>query len=834
MKVSLTWLKELVEIPCSVDEIAESLSMSGFEVEGLDDLKKSVEGIVVGFVKDVGPHPNADKLSICNVDVGNKDHLQIICGAKNIRKDIHVLVAVEGTFLKSIDLKIKPSELRGVLSQGMICSLGEIGIPSASDGIAILEDLVVDMPAPGSSPASALGLNDTILELAITANRPDGMSMVGIAREISAIKQTTLKLPKISLQDEYEIFEPQETSAEIVPTDGNFALHLINNLDGSIQSPKWMKDRLANHDIKTINAIVDITNYVMIEQGHPLHAYDADLIEDLLNRKATVNDFGYRKAYKGEKMLGIDGKEYVLNNKSSVITCDGNIIAIAGVLGSNNCSVNKDTKRIWLEAALFKPESIRNTSRQIGLRTEASSRYEKGLSKEITLTSAQRAIDLMIDIFNCSVTHRWINKEQDIMSKPITLRKDRINKILGKIIDESRRQIISKENKKEHISNQLANNRYLSDSEIYKSLTRLGCLLEQTDIGWKVIVPAIRNSDLIREIDLIEEIARIIGYDKFCSNLPSPIQPGVLSHRQQVERNIRRFFISSGFQEITTMSLVPEDKINRNRIAIRNPLLSETSFLRTNLWEEHLSICKRNIDSGQNGCWIFEIGRIYLQNDTIYSEKKLLSGALIGNRKFGKWHKDYKSEHIDFYNARGYLESVFRSIKLDVSDKKLRDDPLFHPGKSSNLIVEGRIIGRFGQLHPEKSDFYKIDNNLFLFDLDLDMLLDACSRKNKITTKFETFPTVPSIDRDISFIIDKNINTLDIINIVRKAGKPLIENVELIDRYEGKEIASDKLSLTFRLIYRKKSHTLTETEIHPIHNKIITKLQNSLEIELRS
>ena len=831
MKVSLSWLKELVDIPCGVNEIAESLSMSGFEVEELVDLEDLIEGIVVGLVEEVSPHPNADKLRVCKVNVGETNQLQIVCGAPNVREGIHVLVALEGSYLKAIDLKIKVSELRGVLSQGMICSLTEIGINSQAQGIAILEEMISKMPPLGSSPAEALGLNDIILDLSITANRPDGMSMIGIAREVSALKQTKLNLPKISKEQSISLFDPVKKSPEILSFSGNFSLRRIENVRGEQKSTKWINDRLNNIQLKPINAIVDIANYVMIEQGQPLHAYDADLIDSLIGRRATINDFGFRKAKEGEKFLGIDEKSYILSNKCSVITCADKIIAIAGILGSKDCAVNTDTKSIWLEAALFKPEAVRITSREIGVRTESSSRYEKGISPEQTIPAAQRAIDLLLSQFDCKVDNNWAINDTHYNSKAILLNRKKVHNILGRVltpVTDNKSEDTDINDTVDYIKNDL------TDFEITDALTRLGCSLLPVKEGWEVIVPTIRCNDLNREIDLIEEVARIVGYERFDSSLPNPIKPGGLTDRQKTERSLRQLFTSSGLQEITTMSLVATDKVLKNRISLANPLLSETSCLRNNLWEEHISICKRNINAGQTGCWIFEIGSIYLQEKEQIREQKLISGAITGNRTFGKWQESTKKDSIDYYEARGLLDSVFKSLNLSVSDQELNEDPLFHPGKASKLILEGKLLGKFGQFHPTLSEKFGLSKSIYLFEIDLELMLIATNRKGRLVTKYKPFPTVPTMERDISLLIDKNIRCADLINIIRKAGKPYLEKVELIDRYEGKGLTEGKISQAFRIIYRSKKNTLTEQEIEPIQENIMKQLKSKFDIELRS
>ncbi len=831
MKVPISWLKDLVDIPCGIEELCESLSMSGFEVEELVDQSQLLSGIVVGYVLDVTPHPNADKLKVCKVDIGKTNTLQIVCGAKNVRPNIHVLVATQGAYLKSIDLNIKSSKLRGVQSEGMICSLDELGIGCSSDGIAIIEEMNLPPVSTEAKPHKLLGLDETIIDLAITANRPDGMSMVGIAREVSAIKQSSLNLPCITNCHDYKLFNPTINDDEILHEDGIYSLHEIEALDGKIESTEIIKSRLENSGIKPINLIVDITNYVMLEQGQPLHAFDADLLDNISKHKVKADDFGLRNAKDGEEFVALDGKKYILSKNVDVVTCNNNIIAIAGVIGGVNSAVNSNTKRVWLEAALFKPSSVRNSSRALGIRTDSSSRFEKGISPQITKIGAARAIELYMNSTDCSVKEKYINHEQKIDKTLISLKRDKINRILGQIKDEKINNDKQSENKDiNKASYQLRN---LTDFEIEEKLELLGCEIEKKEYGWDIQAPLNRTSDLIREIDYIEEIARLTGYDRFDSNLPDPIKPGGLKPGQVIERRIRSSLAASGLQEITTFSLVGDDDQDTAKIKISNPLLSETSVLRTNLWNEHINICKRNIDSGQKGCWVFEIGKKYLLKDNKIIEETVISGAILGSRKLGKWHSSNNYENLDYYEARGLLQSAFLNLNINVKDKKNTNAEFLHPGKSAQLILEGRPLGLFGQLHPREAQKRDIIDPLYIFEIQMNQIIEAATRKNNWNITFKNYPTVPSMQRDIAFITSKQLESIQFVNSIEKAGKPLVENVELIDRYYGNNIDEGNVSLTFRITYRKRKETLKESEIAPVHSSIISMLVKKFNVMIR-
>ena len=813
----------MVKIKSSVDELAERLSIAGFEVESLEDLSSNADGVVVGYIEKKDIHPNADKLSICQVNIGLDQNLQIVCGASNVKSGIYVPVATVGTNLPAKNLKIKRSKLRGVDSEGMICSKEEIGLKSDIDGICILDEIAESLPSIGEPVDEFFGLNDFIIELAITANRPDGMSIIGIANEISALTNTAVSLPKWKKELKFNNFT-NKSIAKNIGENEIYSLTLIEGLNGSISSDKIINKRLEVSGIRSINAIVDITNYVMLEQGQPLHAFDADLLEDITNKKVDKDDFGIRNATKGEKFITLDDRELTLNENCQLITCHDYPIALAGVIGGKQSAVNKHTKRIWLEAAVFSPARVRSTSRSIGIRTESSSRFEKGIPSEITLESADRANYLISKIMGSSAKESWVNERLDNKDVSIKLRRSKIHNLLGTVLIE-----------KEIKNNTKNSYREIEDYEIENSLSCLGCILNKNNHGWDVKIPPRRKSDLTREVDLIEEIARIIGYDKFCVNLPNPLKPGLLIPRQIAERYIRDQLSSIGLQEVTTFSLVSNDKLNEYSIPIKNPLLAETSHLRTSLWAEHLNICSRNLNNGRKGCWIYEIGRIYKKSNQGIEEEKLLSGVLCGENRMEKWTTSGKSRFLDYFEARGKLETVFMKLNVEVIDRKNPNIiDYLHPGVSANLTLEGRGIGIFGQIHPQVAKELSLQRDIYIFEIKLDPLLDSATRKNKWKPNYKAFNTNPFLERDISLVVSKSTETSKIIEIIRKYGRPILENVELIDRFQGGSLKDTECSQTFRLFYRHKDKTLKEEDILTTHEMIRSKLISTFDAVLRS
>ena len=827
MRVPLSWLKDFVDIQSKPEEIANSLSMSGFEVEEIIDHSKELEGVVIGFVNKLRPHPEADKLKICEIDVGDEVNLQIVCGAKNIKEGIYVPVAKIGTTLNTINLVIKATKLRGIDSNGMVCSKYELGLEEYSEGIYILDDSNTKFTKKGAPITEALQIEDVIFDIAITANRPDGMSIKGIAREISAIYNLILKQDSVEKNIKLQKTKFNNINS-FIESDSFYAITNINGLNTTKSTKDKIKKRLEACCIRTINPIVDITNYIMLETGQPLHAFDAELLRKLCNKDIVHDDFDIRSAYKGEIFTTIDNKIIELNDDETLVTCSNIPIAIAGVIGSNNSSVNENTTSIWLESGVFKQKDIRNSSRSTGIRTESSTRYEKGIPGGITLEAFNRSIKLLKDQFLKLDYQGYYIGSLSTKEIIINLRIEKIKNTLGTLKNDNN------SNKADKVNSKLA--LHPKNTDIIKNLEKIGCNLKETDYGWNVEIPKYRNKDLTREIDLIEEIARLIGYDKFNSFLPDPIKPGYLSSIQRTERSISRNLCSIGFQEVNTISLVSNNELCRFKVPITNPLLKETSHLRVNLWDEHINIIQRNIKNGIRNVWIFEVGNVYQynmhKNDNI-NNKQILGGIIYGNKESNDWQNSSKDKELNYFHARGLIQTLFNQLKVDVEDIKNSDDSTLHPGRSAILNIEGRAFGKFGQIHPELSDRRQIPKSTYIFELDLTKLLAASTRENKINPVFKKYSTYPSMERDISLIVEEDVKSSDITKLIRKNGKKILEDIRLLDRFENISNDRRKTSLTYRLKYRKKDSTLTEEEIMPIHEKILSELERKLSITIR-
>ncbi|QPN66336.1 phenylalanine--tRNA ligase subunit beta [Synechococcus sp. CBW1006] len=811
MRVSLQWLKELVT--CEPDDLqpqllAERLSVAGFEVEEIHDLAAQASGVVVGLVADRRPHPDATKLSVCRVDVGSAEPLQIVCGAANVRAGIHVPVALVGTTLPAVDLTIKPAELRGVASSGMICSLRELGLPDASDGIAVLDDLLASVPLPGQPVGPHLGLDDQVLELAITANRPDGLSMQGIAREVAALLEASTSLPPAAPAIEAAPLAIDAASRLAIEAGGLFSVTALKGVRVA-PSPQWLQQRLERAGIRPINTVVDITNLVMLETGQPLHAFDSNRLAHKTAGQAEPAALGLRQARSGESFTSLDGESRTLDEEALVVTYADQAIALAGVIGGLEEAVQNDTTSLWLEAAVFAPQAVRRSARSQGLRTEASLRFEKGLPREATLAAADRAVQLLIELAGAELEGRWLHQRPQEPVQPLRLRREALHNLLGPVVVDGEEED-------------------LEEGRIAATLTALGCVLKDSDDGWSVVVPPSRRMDLQREVDLIEEVARLVGYDQFACHLPDPLLPGGLEPAQLAERRLRRALCAAGLQETCSLSLVPQAA---GRLPLANPLLADYGHLRDNLHEELLQAARRNLQASQNGFWAFEIGQVF---DADGVERQQLVGVLAGERRAERWTSSGKPQPPGYFQARGVLQAALQTLKLPVDDRPLTDQPLLHPGRAATLLVEGRPAGWFGQLHPEQADQHDLPEATYLFTLALEPLLCAATRRNRWQPAFAPFATVPASERDLGLVVPQATRAADLLSTIRKAGRPLLEQAELVDRYEGTQLGDGQCSQAFRLRYRDPKRTLTDDQVDGAQAKIHAALEKQFGAQLRS
>ncbi|MBW4667530.1 MAG: phenylalanine--tRNA ligase subunit beta [Cyanomargarita calcarea GSE-NOS-MK-12-04C] len=818
MRISLNWLRELVEIKLKPEELAENLTMAGFEVEGIEDRRTWANGVVIGKVVERQPHPNADKLSVCQVDVGTGETLNIVCGAANVRADIYVPVATVGTYLPNIDLKIKPAKLRGVPSNGMICSLKELGLPMTDvDGIHIFTQ--ENLPL-GSDVRPLLGLDDVILDLTATANRADALSMVGVAREVAALTGGKLSIP-----------EPGEVS--VTSGAGNLILNIdetracpayIGTRIESVKiapSPDWLQVRLRAAGVRPINNVVDITNYVLLEWGQPLHAFDLDRLMDVAGVD-TLNSqslqIGVRFADNGESIKTLDGQTRTLSTQSLLITANSKPVALAGVMGGEETEVHQGTQNLMLEAALFDSVAIRRSSRSVGIRSEASGRYERGINSAGLEAATRRALLLIAELaFGNILTAEVADTRPDTSTwtRTIELRLDRVNQVLGPIESDD-------------------DTAELKSADVERILTALGCELSLYAEGkWTVTVPPYRYRDLEREIDLIEEIARLYGYDNFCDTLPEKSEAGYLPVDRELVRKLRAALRAEGLTELMQYSLVKPGQ--ERQVVLANPLFAEYSALRSDLISGLIDAFQYNLEQGNGSLNGFEIGRIFSREEEGLRESEALAGIMGGDRTVGKWSsKGSKEKTMTWFEAKGILESVFEQLGLQVEYQPDHRDSRLHPGRTASLWIRGNRLGTFGQLHPQLRGEKGLPDSAYAFQLDLDVLLDALDQDETLTPTFKSYSTYPASDRDIAFFAPTKVTVAEIERAINKAAKDLLESVELFDEYRGENVPQGQRSLAFRLVYRASDRTLTDAEVEPVHQKVRDTLVEKFGVNLRS
>ncbi len=819
MLISLNWLQELVKIDLSPEELAKTLTIAGFEVEDIEDRKSWADGVVVGKVLECDRHPNADKLSLCQVDIGNETPSQIVCGAPNVKKDIFVAVATLGTYLPKVDLKIKSAKLRGVKSEGMICSLAELGLAKDSEGIKILEgDLQV-----GQDVRPLLGLDDVILDVTATANRADALSMVGVGREVAALTGGDLSLPEID--GDIKIDDTHILSLDIAETSACPAYigTIIENVKIA-SSPQWLQWRLESAGVRPINNVVDVTNYILLEWGQPLHAFDRDKLQQITDSQDLT--IGVRFAKENENLITLDGQKRDLKSQNLLITANDKPVALAGVMGGEESEVDDNTQNIVLEAALFDPVAIRRSSRSQSLRSEASTRYERGVNQVELEKALNRAVTLIQELAEGKViSQATADNRPDKLTNTIELRLNRIHEILGKVI-------IPPNPPSKGGNIELGE---VAPEDVVRILEDLNCQLEVTQenpLTWLVTVPPYRYRDLEREIDLIEEVARLYGYDHFYDTLPTQSQTGYIPSSWQIQRQIRNSLTGLGLTELVQYSLVSPEKAE---IKIANPLFSEYSALRTNLIDGLITAFEYNQAQGNGALNAFEIGRVFWSKDGKMLEADAL-GGIIGGDLYpdGIWVNSGKPQPMSWYEAKGILESLFNNLKAPISYKAESEDNRLHPGRTASLWLNKTKIGIFGQLHPQLRQEKDLPDSIYVFELKLESLIAFLDQKYLQTPTFKAYSTYPSIERDLAFFAPTDLTVADIMTAMRKAGGKTLVDVKLFDEYKGESVEEGKRSLAFSLVYRSVDKTLKDTDVDPIHNKIRKALTKQFAVELRS
>lgn len=831
MRISLNWLRELVAFDLDAETLAETLTLAGFEVEEIEDRRTWADGVVVGKVMGREQHPNADRLSVCRVEVGAAEPLTIVCGAANVAAGQTVAVATLGTYLPKIDLKMKPTKLRGVRSEGMICSLAELGLEKEADGIHVFAQ--GDALAAGTDVRPLLGLDDVVLDLSSTANRADALSMVGIAREVAALTGGAVTLPIARSPLESPTAAQGQTVAVRVEDAKVCPAYAATVIEGVAiaPSPQWLQRRLLAAGVRPINNVVDVTNYVMLEWGQPLHGFDRDRLLAVAEVAAGgALEVGVRQGRPEETLKTLDGQTRTLSTQNVVIVAGDRPVALAGVMGGEASEVHGGTTNLLLEAALFEPAAVRRSARSAGIRTEASTRYERGVNQVEFETAMRRAVELILEVAGGQVADTAIadgRPDLSTFSTTIPLRLNRVHQVLGPILGEDPKT-------REPIQG------FIAGADIERILMALGCQLTLTQPGdaeevgreWAVTVPPYRYRDLEREIDLIEEIARLFGYNHFCATLPPKTEFGFLPADLLVLRQLRDALRGAGLTELMHYSLrKPEGD---RQIALSNPLLAEYSALRTDLLAGLIEAFQFNREQGNGPLNGFEIGRVFWSDEEGFQEADHLAGILGGDPSVGRWRRSGKEEPLTWYEAKGILESVFQTLGVAVEFQSDRSNPSLHPGRTASLWIRGERLGIFGQLHPELCRGRDLPDEVYGFEFDLEAIFKATIDDAPEHPLYEPFSTLPSSNRDLAFFAPLKVSVADLEKTIVKAGKPLLASVELFDEYRGEHAPEGQRSLAFRLTYRSPERTLTDEDVEPVHQRVRDDLSEKFGVSLRS
>jgi len=804
MKVTLNWLKEYVDFDYSADDLSHRLTMTGLEVDAMERLGEGLDTVIVARLADVQQHPDADRLTVCTVDTGSATQ-QVVCGAKNHKTGDLIALAQVGTVLPG-NFKIKKSKIRGQESFGMLCSLSEMGLSEESDGIMILPSgLDVGRPV-----FEQLGLKDVMYEIGLTPNRPDCLSVVGVAREVAAMAETPLRLPEpVISENDTLVTERTSVTLEDPNLCPRYAARLIENVKIG-PSPEWLVRRLETVGLRSINNVVDVTNFVMMELGQPLHAFDFNLLRE---RRIVV-----RRAEEGAEFTTLDGQVRTLLAADLVI-CDGEgPIALAGVMGGGNSEVSSETTDILLESAYFNPVTIRRTSKRLGLHTDASHRFERGTDVDMVPLALDRATALIAELASGQVAKGVVDEYPSTLpSRSVTITASKASQILGLEIDA------------EDIRHKL-------------NLIGLKCDLQfdRRDGAVKVAIPNFRP-DLEREIDLVEEVARLIGYDKIPVTMPvSSLTCQQLPVHLSNERQVRDLLIQLGYSEVINYSFysascldklrIAENDPRRQNVNILNPLTEEQGVMRTSLVPSLLETASRNLAYRSEDLAIFELRPVFqpVEGSEMARESLRLAALLCGRRDSQGWAQS--PDEADFFDMKGIIEQLLSNLGVsDVCWRVAHDESFYHPGKSCAIYQGERLLGTLGELHPEVVRNFDLSPSSILCDVDIEALFELGDK----TIKFKPLSRFPDVQRDSAFLVDVDVTAQQAFTILNRVKIKDLESIELFDVYCGEGVPDGKKSLAIRACYRAMDRTLTDELIQNLHGKLIKAMEKELGAELR-
>lgn len=801
MIVTYNWLKEYVDIDVPPEELADLLTMLGLEVERMERLFDGMDEVVVALVQEKTQHPNADKLSLCTVNSGS-ELLSVVCGAQNFKAGDKVALAKVGAVLPG-NFKIKKSKIRGEESSGMLCSEKELGLADESAGIMILPP---ELPL-GEPVFSALGLRNTVFEIGLTPNRADCLSVIGVAREIAAKLGKKVRHPGLQVP---EGETRADSVASVVIEDPELCpRYTARYISGCTiaPSPAWLVKRLQSVGMRSINNVVDITNYVLLEYGHPLHAFDFDLLK---GGRIIV-----KRAGQGEEFGTLDGQMRELQSSDLTIRDAERAVALAGIMGGGNSEIRPETVNILLESAYFSPSSIRRSSKRLGIHTESSHRFERGTDVNQLVKALDRAASLIGELAGGTVARGVIDVyPRDIPLKKVTLRLDKVNRLLGVA---------------------------LSHAEVATMLGRLEFGVDTIEPGvYHVTVPSFRV-DIEREIDLVEEIARLNGFEKIPVTMP---MARVFSDRapqhQMLESSLRNILVSSGFNEVINFSfiapqaydklLLPPDDMLRQSVRLLNPLVEEQSVMRTTLLPGLLDTAARNFSFRTMNLRIFELRRVYIPHPEreLPDEPVVAAGLLAGKRDVDGWNQS-KAE-VDFYDAKGIVEHVMSSMNIHDAVFEPTETPCYlHPGRSCRVLRQGVAIGVIGELHPTVQENFGLEKQVCYFEINFNKLITRLPGAVVVTAP----PRFPDTYRDVAMLVPDEVHARDIITSIREMKLQHLQDVEVFDVYKGTSIGEGQKSIAVRVRYRSAEKTLTDEEVNRIHASIIERIVKKLNVYIR-
>lgn len=794
MLISLDWLKQYVDIKEDIKQLENTLTMIGQEVEAIDIQGEHLDNVVIGQVVEYGRHPEAEKLTLLKVNVGEDEALQIVCGAPNHKLGDKVVVAKIGAVLPG-DFKIKRSKIRGIESCGMLCSEVELGIGENGDGIIILPE---DAPI-GQEYRAYAGLNDVIFELEITPNRPDCLSHIGIAREVAAYYGRKVKYPDCDVQ---EVIEPAGNHIKVTIEDKErckrYAARVIKNVKVQ-ESPEWLKKRLRAIGLRPINNIVDITNFVMFEYNHPLHAFDLSKVEG--------GEIKVRKAMPGEKIVTLDGKERELDHEELVVADASKALAIAGVMGGENSMVTEETKDILLEVAYFTPENIRRTAKKLGLSSDSSYRFERGVDVEDAVEVIDRAAHLITAVAEGEILDGIVDKYIEKYEKvEIPLNIDKLRSFMGKNIEYS---------------------------EVGRILTNLGLEIRTLTQEMLVVTPPSYRGDLTRTEDLYEEVIRIYGFENIEAKMPTEdITAGTKDKVTSLTDKAKEVLYRIGLQEVINYSFIPKRAIEilgieGKTVDIMNPISDDMIVMRPTLVYSLLANVRDNLNRNQNNLKFYEVSKTFTPGEELPVEEVKMAIALAGRDSKNLW--DSKPEAYDFYSMKGYVEKFMELMGVSRFQLERSTNRNLHPGRSADIKIGKFLVGSFGEIHPDLAEEMDIDKErAYIAEINLTMLSQYFGK----VVKYERIVKYPEVTRDIAIVLDKSVLVGNMINDIKKSSN-FIESVELFDIYQGDRIEAGKKSVAISIVMRKKDGTLEEKEITGTVDKILELIRKNYNGEIR-